>query len=136
MKLARRQFTASIPSFAMGDIGFLLLIFFVILARVQDDSHVQWDPSILPDVEASGMALASVAIDSGNKVFLNGQEMGVEQLSGQLGSLLGERPAGQRTVFLKVHKEAHAQLFEPVIEAIAEAGGDLHHILEPEADTP
>ena len=31
MKIARRRFTASIPSFAMGDIGFLLLIFFVIL---------------------------------------------------------------------------------------------------------
>lgn len=136
MKLARRQFTASIPSFAMGDIGFLLLIFFVILARVQDDSHVQWDPSMLPDIEASGMSMASVAIDSGDKVFLNGQELSVDQLSGKLGVLLGDNPAGRRTVFLKVHKEAKASLFEPVIEAIADAGGDLHHILEPEPDIP
>ena len=56
--------TASVPSFAMGDIGFLLLIFFVILARVQDDSHGQWDPAILRDLDGAGAPLANVAIDS------------------------------------------------------------------------
>ncbi len=63
MKIARRQFSASVPSFAMGDIGFLLLIVFVILARLQDDIHVQCDPSILPDIEASWAPLANVAPD-------------------------------------------------------------------------
>ena len=38
---------------------------------------------------------------------------------------------GQRYVFLKVHREAKATHFEPVIAAISEAGGDLIHILEP-----
>jgi len=47
MKLQRKKLTASIPAFAMGDIGFLLLIFFVILARAQDDSHIQWQPGSL-----------------------------------------------------------------------------------------
>ncbi|HBE98260.1 MAG TPA: biopolymer transporter ExbD, partial [Verrucomicrobiales bacterium] len=45
---------------------------------------------------------------------------------------LGDAPSGQRNVFLKVHKEAKASHFEPVIAAISEAGGDLIHILEPE----
>lgn len=135
MKIPRRQFTASIPSFAMGDIGFLLLIFFVILARVQDDSHVQWDPAVLPDIEAAGVPVANVAIDSGFRTYLNGEEIANDQLAARLGAILGDTPAGSRNVFLKVHKEAQARHFEPVIEAIGEAGGDLVHILEPEPET-
>ncbi len=134
MKIARRQFTASVPSFAMGDIGFLLLIFFVILARVQDDSHVQWDPAVLPDIEAAGIPLANVAIDSAYKTYLNGEEISIDLLTGRLNAILGETPAGRRNVFFKVHKEAQARHFEPVIQAIGEAGGDLVHILEPEPE--
>jgi hypothetical protein len=33
-------------------------------------------------------------------------------------------------VLLKVHQEAVALRFEPVIEAVSEAGGDLVHIVE------
>ena len=42
----------------------------------------------------------------------------------------GDAPAGQRTVLLKVHREVQALYYEPVIEAISEAGGDLVHVLE------
>ncbi len=41
MIVKRKQMDASIPAMAMGDIAFLLLIFFVILARARDDSHLQ-----------------------------------------------------------------------------------------------
>jgi biopolymer transport protein ExbD len=136
MKLPRKKLTASIPSFAMGDIGFLLLIFFVILARAQDDSHVQWDPAKLPELEMAGAPLANVALDTQSKLFLNGKETSPEQLAARLEAILGDTPAGQRNVFLKVHKEVPANAFEPVIEAIGEAGGDLFHILEPETEKP
>jgi biopolymer transport protein ExbD len=132
MKIPRRKLSASIPSSAMGDIGFLLLIFFVILARAQDDSHVRWQPAELPKVEMVASPLASVTIDTGFNTYLDGREIAVEELAPALRVILGETPAGQRHVFLKVHKEARATHFEPVIEAISEAGGDLVHILEPE----
>ena len=45
MKIKRRAIRADVPSMAMGDIAFNLLIFFVILARAQDDSHLQWTPA-------------------------------------------------------------------------------------------
>lgn len=132
MKLPRRQMTASIPSFAMGDIGFLLLIFFVILARAQDDSHVRWQPAKLPEVEMVAAPLASVTIDTGFKTYLDGKEISPDNLASSLAAILGDTAAGSRHVFLKVHKEAKASHFEPVIAAISEAGGDLVHILEPE----
>ena len=40
----------------MGDIAFNLLIFFVILARAQDDSHLQWEPAKAEEVQSAGVA--------------------------------------------------------------------------------
>ena len=131
----RKKLTAAVPSFAMGDIGFLLLIFFVILARAQDDSHLQWQPAEMDDIEMAAAARATVTIDSGYKTYLNGKELAPEELANRLTTILGDTPAGERNVFLKVHREATATHFEPVITAIGEAGGDLVHILEPETPT-
>ena len=80
--------------------------------------------------------LASVAIDTGGKIYLDGKETAPEELAGRLTIILGNAPAGERNVFLKVHKETTASAFEPVIAAISEAGGDLIHILEPEEESP
>lgn len=132
MKIPRKQLTASVPTFAMGDIAFLLLIFFVILARAQDDSHLQWQPAKLKEVEMVAAPRASVTIDTGYKTYLDSKEIAPEELAAALTTILGETPAGSRHVFLKVHREAKASHFEPVVAAIAEAGGDLIHILEPE----
>ena len=136
MKLPRKKLTASVPSFAMGDIGFLLLIFFVILARAQDDSHVRWQPAKLKEVEMVASPLASVTIDTGFKNYLDGREISTDALPAALSQILGDTPSGKRYVFLKVHKEAKAIHFEPIIAAISEAGGDLVHILEPEQPLP
>jgi len=130
MKIPRKPMKADVPSTAMGDIAFNLLIFFVILARAQDDSHVQWQPAEAANVQAAGTTKVSVAIDTHGDLYLNGQQVGEVQLASRIGSLLGNAGPGNRTVFLKVNKDAPAQKFEPVIEAISEAGGELVHVLE------
>ena len=118
------------PSMAMGDIAFNLLIFFVILARAQDDSHLQWTPAKAGNLENAGHSMVSVLIDSDSKLYLNGQQIGIAELAGRIETALGDAPQGQRTVLVKVHNDTLAQRFEPVIEAISEAGGDLIHIVE------
>jgi biopolymer transport protein ExbD len=115
---------------AMGDIAFNLLIFFVILARVQDDSHLQWVPANAAELESAGPSKVSVLVDKDNKLYLNGQETGISQLAGAIEGGLGDAPAGERTVLLKVHRETSALRFEPIIEAVSKAGGDLVHIVE------
>ena len=121
---------ADVPSTAMGDIAFNLLIFFVILARAQDDSHLQWSPASAHQLENIASTKVSVLIDRNNKLYLNGSEIGQAQLTKGITDLLGTAPLGQRIVLLKVHKDATAMYYEPVIESISEAGGDLVHILE------
>ena len=134
MQIKRRTMRADVPSMAMGDIAFNLLIFFVILARAQDDSHLKWNPATAPNLEAAGHSRVSVLIDVDGELYLNGQQIGVSQLAPAVETMLGENPAGERVVLLKVHNETVAQRFEPVIEAISEAGGDLVHIVEDKRD--
>ena len=100
------------------------------MARANDDSFLNWRPAHAKNLEAAGYAKVSVLIDSDSRLYLNGRQVGVSQLARQIGELLGDAPAGQRTVLLKIHREAQALYFEPVIEAVSEAGGDLVHVLE------
>ena len=130
MKIQRKTYRVEVPSTTMGDIAFNLLIFFMILARANDDSYLQWQPARLTDLQAAGASRVSVLIDSESKLYLNGRQIGVATLSQQVAQLLGDTPPGQRTVLLKVHREAQAMYYEPAIEAVCEAGGDLVHILE------
>ena len=132
MKIERKTARAAVPTMAMGDIAFNLLIFFFILARATDDSHLQWQPARAEILKNSSTAKASVVIDRERKVHLNGQQIGVASLKGRIEDLLGDAPAGQRTVLLKVHNDTPALNFEPVIEAISAAGGDLFHVVQDE----
>ena len=118
----------------MGDIAFNLLIFFVILARAQDDSHLQWTPAEATNIETAGHSVVSVLIDSDEKLYLNGQPIGESNLGMKIEELLGNSPPGDRTVLLKVHRDATALRFEPVIESISNAGGELVHIVEEDRD--
>ena len=115
---------------AMGDIAFNLLIFFVILARATDDSHLQWTPAEAANLKAAENSSVSVLVDKDNKLSLNGQQVGIAELSGLIEKALGNKVQGDRTVLVKIHQDTLAQRFEPVIEAISEAGGDLVHIVE------
>jgi biopolymer transport protein ExbD len=130
MKIPRKTYKCEVPSVAMGDIAFNLLIFFVILAKSQDDGHVKWQPAKGVDLKNAGAAKVSVAIDNGGVIYLNGHEVGTVGLAEKIESFLKDAPVGERIVHLKADRDAQALLFEPVIEAIGEAGGDLVHVLE------
>ena len=114
----------------MGDIAFNLLIFFVILAKATDDSHLQWDPAETTNVTRAGAAKVSIVIDAESKYYLNGQQVGIAQLAPQIEQILGGSTGDDRRVLLKVHRNATANHFEPIIEAVSEAGGTIMHVLE------
>ena len=139
MILKRRKMNAEVPSMAMGDIAFLLLIFFIILARVTDDSHVKVNKAAGEELEKPKSKRVSIAIDTNQITYLNGVRINPDMITQQLyvpdspagkRGLLGDMPVGQRTVLLKIDKDTPAYLFEPVIEAVSKAGGELHHVLE------
>lgn len=130
MKVARRKFKVEVPNVAMGDIAFNLLVFFVILAKAQDDSHLQWTAAKDPKVDATKKAKVGIVIDNENKLYLNGREIAEGQLSDSVKTHLGDAGAGDRTVLLKIHDKTQTLRFEKVLEAVSAAGGEIVHILD------
>lgn len=129
MKIPRKKMQCEVPSVAMGDIAFNLLIFFVILANATDDSHLKWQMASTPKIEDAGESKVSIVLDDQNKLYVNGKQLGISQLKGQLEKELQDTAPGKRTVLLKVNKTAVANLFQPIIEAVSEAGGEMVHVL-------
>jgi biopolymer transport protein ExbD len=70
MILKRRKMSAEVPSMAMGDIAFLLLIFFIILARVTDDSHVKVNKATGEELEKPKSKRVSIAIEGTSALIL------------------------------------------------------------------
>ena len=108
----------------------------MLLARARDDSHLVWQPATGTELVKPANQNASVVIDKQNITYLNGRPTQSENLATELSSLLGDLPPGSRTVLFKVHKDVIAEHFEPAIEAVSEAGGELHHVLEPAPNLP
>ena len=124
--------SAGVPSVAMADIAFNLVLFFIMMAKTQDDSHLQWRPAKGRSLASTPNSKVSVVVDRDRKLYFNGQQIGAKQLSGLLQAALGDLPPGNRTVLLKIDHECTSDFFEPVLEAVSEAGGDIVHILEQE----
>lgn len=130
MKITRRAARAEVPAMAMGDIAFNLLIFFVILARAQDDSHLQWTPADVKEVEKGRFSRVTVVIDNKRKVYLNGQQVSVTGLADLLKKQLQGVEGKDRVVIFKVHRDAPASIYEPTFEAIGNAGADAFPVFE------
>ena len=118
----------------MGDIAFNLLVFFVILAKATDDSHLQWKPVAARNVDVAKKAKVGVLVDDQNRLYLNGREIAEGQLTSTVKEHLGEAGAGDRTVLLKIHDKTLALRYEKVLEAVSAAGGEIVHVLNKAED--
>ena len=132
MKIQRRKTELVPPYMPMADIAFNLVLFFLIMAKTKDDRHIVWTPAKAPATQAVTNAKVTVSIDKESKVYLNGEEIGVRDLTGRIEQMLGSNPPEQRKVLLKIHESTVAANFEPVMEAVGTAGGEIVHVLQEE----
>jgi biopolymer transport protein ExbD len=132
MKIRRRKLEAGTPSVAMADIAFNLVLFFIILAKDQTDNNAKWEPATAPRLEALVHSRVTIVVDEDGKVWLNGKERGVQELTVAIQKEIGEEPPGKRGVLLKIHKETLAAKFESILEAVSQAGGEIMHVLQDE----
>ncbi len=132
MKIKRRKTALEPPYVPMADIAFNLVLFFLIMAKTKDDRHIVWTPAQAPASQAITNAKVIVAVDKESKIYLNGDEVGTRDLADRITTMLGDKPADQRKVLLKIHKETLASTFEPIMEAVGNAGGEIVHVLQDE----
>lgn len=120
-----------IPVASMGDIAFLLIIFFMILGEFAKDKDL---PIELPDSEhvtqTKAVVAARVAMDGQGTIWFDGEpvssskdiEWGVRAL------LANTVRDDQRHVQFKCDRALRKEQFEPIIKAIVEGGGILEAV--------
>jgi len=129
MRFKRRKIEISPPYVSMADIAFNLVLFFVILANTQDESHIQWEHATGSGIKEVTNARVTITVDNKNKVYFNGQEVGIRDLAEKITAEINNN-AGNRIVLLKIHKETLAATFEPILEAVSQAGAEVYHVLD------
>jgi biopolymer transport protein ExbD len=120
----------------MGDIAFLLIIFFLVCSEaVKDNSKV---PVALPFSEhvekTEATVVARVTIDENGEIHFDGSRVeSAKDVEWGVRALLTNTVSDdQRHVQFKCDKSQPKEVFQPVLQAIAEAGGIIEAVGENE----
>ncbi|MDB5306114.1 MAG: Biopolymer transport protein ExbD/TolR [Gemmataceae bacterium] len=134
MKFKRRKLEITPPYVSMADIAFNLVLFFLIMAKTQDNSDLEWEPAKDTGAKTIQNAKVSITVDKHGKTYLNNsrEPVGQRDLADRVTQELGDKPPPDRIVLLKIHKDTLASTFQPIMEAVSQAGGEVVHVIEEE----
>ncbi len=130
---SKKRRTVPVPIASMGDIAFLLIIFFMVCSEVAKDKNMA---VVLPLSEhvkqMKVVVVARIAVDENGEIYFDGTrvdnakdvEWGVRAL------LTNTISDDQRHVQFKCDSALPKETFEPVIKAIAAAGGIIEAVGE------
>ena len=128
MKLQRRpRQQPLVPLASMGDIAFLLIIFFVLTTVFVQEANIESEPPASADIERIlKPSQASVIMDEDGMLYLNGEKIAVESLESYVTTMLEKKK--DRIVMVKIHKELTADVFRPVLMALSKADANMDMI--------
>ena len=109
----------------MGDIAFLLIIFFMVCSNFAKEAHIHLKPPKAADLGEIKETPVSVTISQEGALYLQGLQVpdatAIEWgITGLLKDKAGEQ---ERIVFFKCDAAVSREVFEPVLDAIARGGG-------------
>jgi biopolymer transport protein ExbD len=109
----------------MGDIAFLLTIFFILTSNFAKDDTRKIAPPSAAELAQLEKQNISVSIDSDGAVFFNGRPVGSADVveAGVAGFLVGKKDPKDRMVVFRCDRGVDKKVFEPVLAAISKAGG-------------
>lgn len=125
MKRRKKNRTFSVPTASMGDIAFLLIIFFMVCSKFSQAVAIKLKPPTASGLAELADAVVTVSIDERGRVWIQDKEVpDVEAVEwGVRGLIKDKQGAKGRTVMFRCHKAVGKEVFEPVLEAIAKGGG-------------
>ena len=127
----KKRRTPSVPIASMGDIAFLLIIFFMILADFNKEPNLNLTlPESAEVKKTEKTVIARVGIDEEENIFVDGLKVqNAKDVEFTLRNLLTNTVADeQRHVQFKCDANVPKEAFEPVLKAIAEAGGIIEAV--------
>ena len=132
-KKKRRK--VQVPVASMGDIAFLLIIFFLLLSEFAKERDLPIDLPASAKVEkVEEVVAARVAIDADGAIYFDGDRVdSAKDIEWGVRALLSKTVADeQRHVQFKCDAALPKEIFEPVLKAIAEGGGVIEAVGEEE----
>jgi biopolymer transport protein ExbD len=108
---------------SMGDIAFLLIIFFILASNFAQEAHIDFDPAKSPDIEKMERSQVSVTIDKDGQIWLQGAECPVDLLADGVTALLADQD--NKVVMLTVHRELPHDAYGEVFMKLSEAGAEI-----------
>ena len=127
----KKRRTPVVPIASMGDIAFLLIIFFMILADFNKEPKLNLTlPESAEVKKTEKTVIARVGIDEEENIFVDGLKVqSAKDVEFTLRNLLTNTVADeQRHVQFKCDANVPKEAFEPVLKAIAEAGGIIEAV--------
>lgn len=130
----KKRRTIPVPIASMGDIAFLLIIFFLVCSEsVKDNANIETTPPESEYVEKIKVTVAArVAIDVDGVIYFDGTQVdNAKDVEWGVRAILANTASDdQRHVQFKCDAELPKETFEPVMKAIVEAGGILEAVGE------
>jgi len=114
-----------VPVTSMGDIAFLLIIFFVICSNFAKKAGKNVQPPVSSNLIVLPKPKLYVAVDSEHKLYFQGRLVGsAGEIEAELTQLIDPNGSVEaRTVIFECDKSVTKDVFEPILESIAKGGG-------------
>ena len=117
---------------SMGDIAFLLLIFFIVATTITEDSNVKWTPPKARNLTDPAKALVTVAVEAEIEIWVDQYKIpegDLKILRSTLVDRIGEPEDAEedvpRLVRVIIDASAPYHKFEPVMAIISELGARM-----------
>ncbi len=107
----------------MGDIAFLLIIFFMLASNFMTTANVDMEEARSSSLEQQEAAKQSVTMDRDGAIWFQGRQVGANEIADLL------KPFVEADKTLAIHVSIHNTLshkdFNPLIQAVSESGAKL-----------
>ena len=130
----RRRLNVIVPVASMGDIAFLLIIFFVLCGNMTSDAGKKIEPPRDANLENQQVPSLSVSVAPDGEIRLQGHLMSSpDVLEARLrDAIAGKTDKQSRLVEFRCDKTVGRAVFLPVMKAISKAGASILAVGEKE----
>ena len=119
-----------LPLSSMGDIAFLLIIFFMLASNFMKTGNVELEKPDAPALEQQEAAKCSIMMDKDAQIWYEGAQVTANEVTSALKDQVEQNH--DFTVHVTIHKDLVKKDFMPLVEAISEAGAKMILTGEPE----
>ena len=116
----KKRMSLILPTSSMGDIAFLLIIFFILASNFMKTANVDAEKPSSEEVDSVEDAQVSVIVDTAGKFYVQGIEVSQGEIESAVTQAVGEHR--EKPVHLLVDKSLTRQQYMPMMEALGATG--------------